>query len=152
MPLLDDVERWFVDARVERVQRREHSWTFAFLGGGSRRANLDVEHAWRLIKDGGLVVTDREDGATAGRDVPIDAEAIAASILEVRRVVTARVDSETADLSLSFEGGVRLEILTISTLYGSWQLIGDGIEAAVQEGRLFDPAWFIKGSGEATDA
>jgi hypothetical protein len=96
---------------------------------------------WRLLQDGALVVTDREDGLTYGEPTAIDAEARAQGLLKGRRVLAAMIHPETADLSLALEGRVRLEVISVAARGEAWHLSrGErGFTIAAAEGRLSEP-------------
>lgn len=99
-----------------------------------------VEQLWRLLESGVFVVTDREDGLTFGGPVAVDAEGIARRLLVGRRVLGALIDPETADLTISFEGEVRLDVRTTSSRYEAWHFDADGFLAAAAGGRLAEPS------------
>lgn len=111
MPLADEIGRKLAGSRFERIERRDHSWDFEFHG-----LELSVAQAWRLVRGDEIVVTDHEDGRTGDRDSPIDAEVLVQRLLEGRRVLAADADPVSTDLTISFEGNVRLDVLTLSTL------------------------------------
>ena len=144
MDLIEKIERLFGGALVEDVIRREHSWNFYFSIG-----EVGVEHVWRLLEHGKLIVTDREDGLTYGELIAIDAEARARELLLKRRILGALIDPETADLKISFEGGVRLEVLTIAPRTAAWEF-DDGKNVIVARGgRVSNSGWIF---GDAPQA
>jgi hypothetical protein len=144
MDLLERIERLFSSALVEDIIRREHSWNFYFSIG-----EVSVEHVWRLVEHGKLIVTDREDGHTYGEPIAIDAEARARKLLLKRRTLGALIDPETADLKISLEGGVRLEILTIAPRTAAWEF-DDGKNVIVARGgQLSNPGWMFKDAPRA---
>ncbi|WP_299541813.1 hypothetical protein [Phenylobacterium sp.] len=144
MRLLEKTERLFQCAAIENVLRREHSWHFEFSS-----ASLSVEHLWRVLADGAPVLTDREDGLTYGGPVAIDAQDEARRLLLGLRVLGAIVDPETADLRISFDGGLRLDVLTIAPRTVAWEVSGPKFCIAARGGRLSEPFWFLASAPEA---
>jgi len=114
---------WLKGKACSRVY--EHSpgnSTFEFGG-----ATLAVDCLWRVIADGKVALTSRDQGQQFGLPAPIDARAAAASHLQGSRVGEARLDERSADLVLEFEHGKRLEVLTDSSGYEPWNLHAPGV-------------------------
>jgi hypothetical protein len=57
----------------------------------------------------------------------VDAHAEASARLKGRRVLGAPLDEGSADLTLEFDGGQRLEVLTDSSGYEPWNLHAPGV-------------------------
>jgi hypothetical protein len=93
------------------------------FGDGS----LDVECLWRIIVDGRIALTSRDHGQQFGLPAPVDAHAEAASLLQGRRVVAVRLQETSADLTLEFEGGLRLEVISESSGYEPWNFHAPGV-------------------------
>jgi hypothetical protein len=125
-PLLKAFEQAVV-GKTCAVERREADWTFAF--GGAQLSGLAVsggcvvvaETLWRLINGDRLVLTFEDDGHQFGLPAPLDARLETSALLASAVVATASVDLRTADLVLTFDSGLRLEILNTSGGYESWQ-------------------------------
>lgn len=98
------------------------NFTFEFGAGA-----LCVDCLWRLISAGRLVRTPLDHGQQFGLPAPVDAFAEARSLLDGRRIETVRLREETADLTLRFEGGIVLEVLSNSSGYEPWNFNAPGI-------------------------
>jgi hypothetical protein len=90
-------------------------------------ASLAVDCLWRIKVDGRVALTSRDHGQQFGLPAPVDAPADASSRLKGRRVLEARLDENSADLTLEFDGGQRLEVLTDSSGYEPWNLHAPGV-------------------------
>ncbi len=144
MRVLQKLEQQLVGAVLEDVVRRDHSWSFYFTSG-----SLEVEQLWRLLDGGAFIVTDREDGLTFGGPSAVDAESIARGVLMGRRVIGALIDPDTADLTISFERGARLDMRTTSARYEAWHFDAPDFLVAAIGGKVTEPALILKGSAEA---
>jgi hypothetical protein len=139
MELIEKIEGLFVGAVVNDVVRREHSWNFYFSIG-----EVSVEHFWRIFEDGKLGLTDREDGLTYGEPIAIDAEAKARELLLNRRTLGALIDPDAADLKISLEGGVRLEVLTIAPRTAAWEFYDGKNVVLARGGRVRNSGWMFE--------
>jgi hypothetical protein len=90
-------------------------------------ASLAVDCLWRIKVDGRIAVTSRDHGQQFGLPAPVDAHAEASARLKGRRVLGAPLDEGSADLTLEFDGGQRLEVLTDSSGYEPWNLHAPGV-------------------------
>jgi len=90
-------------------------------------ASLAVDCLWRIKVDGRVALTSRDHGQKFGLPAPVDAHADATSRLKGRRVLEARLDESSADLTLEFDGGQRLEVFTDSSGYEPWNLRAPGV-------------------------
>ncbi len=137
---------WLVGKEYARVY--EHyplNFSFDFESGVLR-----VDCLWRIVADGRLVRTSRDHGQQFGRPAPVDAYVDAASLLKGRRVAAAHLRQETADLLLTFEGGLLLEVLSDSAGYEPWQLsAAASLSVAMGGGGVAD---FTPGGGPGTAA
>jgi hypothetical protein len=80
-------------------------------------ASLAVDCLWRIKIDGRVALTSRDHRQQFGLPAPVDAHAEAMSRLKDRRVIETQLDQRYADVTLEFEGGLRLEILNDSSGY-----------------------------------
>ncbi|WP_340645784.1 hypothetical protein [Phenylobacterium sp.] len=125
-PLLKTFEQTVV-GKTCVVEKREYDWTFAF--GGAQMSGLAVsggcvvvtETLWRLIDVDRVVLTSEDHGHQFGLPAPLDAQLEIRALLASAVVVTASVDPRTADIALTFDSGSRLEIISTSSGYESWQ-------------------------------
>jgi Family of unknown function (DUF6188) len=90
-------------------------------------AILAVECLWRIKIDSRVTLTSRDHRQQFGLPAPVDAHAEAMSRLKDRRVIEVRLDERSADLTLEFEGGLRLEVLNDSSGYEPWNLRAPGV-------------------------
>lgn len=100
-------------ARIERTEGNQVVW----LG---EEFSINVGSQWRLIDREGVIVTDTDDGQWFGLSAPVDAPAVANEKLSDQKVVGFKFDGATGDLSINFDGGLILEIITNSFGYESW--------------------------------
>lgn len=125
-------------ANLTSVLRHPHSWSFQFSS-----CSLGVECSWRLIADGRIALTDGDDGHQFGMPAPVDVEIETARRLVGQRVTHAVVASQTADLTISFGDDLRLEVVSNSSGYESWQLNIPGC-VIVANGGLLSEAREVK--------
>ena len=108
-------ERAFV-GRTCSVARREHDWAFSFGEG----THLGVSIPWRIVTADGIVFAEADDNQQFGLPQPIDGQALTNKLLSGRRVAAFDVDARTADLRITFDGEVRLEMFNYSSGYEGW--------------------------------
>ena len=116
-----------------RIERREQDWAFD-LGQGW---DIAVSCHWRLVSNEGIAVTDEDDGQWFGLSEPVNSAARANDLIEGATIMSAEVDRLTADLSLSFSNGFRLDLIANSAGYENWQCsysTGDGSGTAIALG------------------
>jgi hypothetical protein len=104
------------------VRRREHDWSFEFGTGCS----LATSSPWRLVGPERVLVTDADDGQQFGLPEPVDAAQAANTALADVAIEAIAVAAVTADLTIMFAGGVRLEVWTGSSGYEAWQAVFPG--------------------------
>ncbi|MFN4091816.1 MAG: hypothetical protein ACK4FG_02835 [Brevundimonas sp.] len=117
---MDDFAAAFEAALVGRscrAERREADWSFNFPPD----AALAVGCHWRVISNDGILLTDEDDKQWFGLPEPVDAEARASELLAGAMVQAAKIDRVTADLSLHFSNGYRLDLTNNSSGYEGWQ-------------------------------
>lgn len=107
----------FAGRTITGVALRDNEWLFQFEGG----ATLNVECPWRLITGGRIVFADTDHGQRFGRAATLDGVAEVKTGIAGRPILSCTL-SETADLAITFQGGMRLEIWCQSAGYESWAL------------------------------
>lgn len=118
-----------------RITRRESDWVFDF--GENLGFGLCVQTPWRLRNELEILLTDSDDGQRFGLVTPIDAEARGNELMTGAVVTAFCFDVPTADLKIEFSNGVRVEILTNSSGYESWQAyLGTELVAVAGNGGL----------------
>jgi hypothetical protein len=105
--------------RACRVDRREADWSFDF----GDRLNIAVSVRWRVIRGGRIAHGDDDDGQWFGLTQPVDGETRTNELLQGQTVVGVRLDEQTADLRVEFDGGARLDIFNNSSGYEGWQAL-----------------------------
>ena len=106
-----------VGSRLQSVSRSEHSWSFAFAPG----CGIETDSFWRIRSDGGILVTNEDDGQRFGLPEPVDAADRAVKRLKAA-VAEVELVPDTSDLRIVFEDGAILEVFNTSCGYESWQL------------------------------
>lgn len=103
------------------VELNENVWAFIFTRSGQPAGTITVESLWRLIKDGRIALTSEDHGHPFGLRVPVDAGEQARRALADKAVLELSVDRVTGDLTMDFAGEVRVQVITTSGGYESWQ-------------------------------
>ena len=94
-----------------------------------------AECPWRLLQAGRVAISSEDHLQQYGLPAPLDAAAVASALLESRPITHVQVRDGTADLFLDFSGGIRLEIIPISSGYESWGVTTpSGFEVIAQGG------------------
>lgn len=75
---------------------------------------------WRIVANGRIALGNEDDGHPFGLPAPLDGEARAASLLAERIVEAVRIDGETGDLRIAFDGNVRIDVFNQSCGYEGW--------------------------------
>lgn len=96
-------------------------------------AQLAADCWWRIIARGQVALTSADNGHQYGLPQPVQARREAVSILAKRKVVDALVVG-TADVVITFEDDVRLEVLVGSSGYESWNLTAPGVNIVAMPG------------------
>jgi hypothetical protein len=113
---LAEFETWLI-GRSCSITRGEHDW-FIELGEG---ATITVSVPWRIVSQGRIAFADRDHGQMFGLPAPVDGEAEAHGLLAGKRIASAKVDLQTADLTLHFDPDTRLDAFNNSAGYEGWQ-------------------------------
>ena len=90
-------------------------------------ASLAVDCLWRITVDGRVALTSRDHRQQFSLPAPVDAHAEATARLKDRPIIEVWLDERSADLTLEFEGRLRLEVLTDSSGYEPWNLHAPGV-------------------------
>ena len=85
-------------------------------------ASLAIDCAWRLLRDGWLVLAHRDHEQLFGRATPVDVFREAAALLAGRPVTAGRIDVQVGDIALEFAGGMRLQVFNDSSGYEGWRI------------------------------
>lgn len=112
-----EVEKALLGLRCEGV-RRDPDWTLNLTGGGS----IALPLPWRIVADNRIVFARDDDGQWFGLPAPVDGEAKADSLIALRIITGIRVDRQTLDLTVFFDGEVRLDAFSNSSGYEGWRI------------------------------
>lgn len=108
---------WMVGRLISSVQLNGPTqWSFSFEPGVA----IGAECPWRLLQGGHVAISSEDHLQQYGLPAPLDAAAVAASLLSAHSVTLVEVKEGTADLLLEFAGGLRLEFIPMSSGYESW--------------------------------
>lgn len=122
---------WIVGRVITGVSFHEPSlWRFSF----GAREHIAAACLWRIVREGRIVVTARDHGHSFGFPAPVDAAGIAMEALSVARVTAAQLREATADIRLTFDTELCLEIISDSCGYESWQLYAPAGRCYVAQG------------------
>jgi len=119
-PILTAFERATVGRSCE-VSKRECDWDFTFGGGPSDGCAIAAQTFWRVVAGGRIVVTSKDDGHRFGLPAPLDAEEVCQRSLRGGVAISVDVDPVTGDIAIRLDNDTRLDILTTSSGYESWQ-------------------------------
>jgi hypothetical protein len=123
---------WLAQRRFVSAVRRESDWVFSL----DPEAEVVVECLWRLLEEGRIRITSRDDGEQFGLPQPIDAAAQLARCLAGAEVEGVRLEAGTLDLELRFSTGHVLQILPTSAGYEAWSATAEGNEYTAAVGRF----------------
>lgn len=115
---------------VEGVEQWEALPCVLKLSGGYR---VQVESLWRLLSDGCLLLTSRDEGQLFGRTSPVRVVPELAAALIGRRVSSVVVSPGTADLTIVL-GNLTFQAIADSSGYEAWQVEGPQGTVAVGQG------------------
>ena len=107
---------WLAARRLQSLSRRENDWLFTFDG----EAGLSVECLWRLLENGRVAVTGKDDGQQFGLPAPVDVAAEVNRRLGGAVVERVELREGTLDLELRFGGGRVLQLIPDSAGYEAW--------------------------------
>jgi hypothetical protein len=113
-----------VTKQLLSVEKKDYSWFFGFSGSVS----ISTESPWRLTNEDRIGVTSEDDGHQFGLSERVDAASRVLSVMVGRTVEAASIDPSSGDLTISFDGRTRLQLLQMSSGYESWRLSAPGYE------------------------
>jgi hypothetical protein len=99
------------------IERREHDWAFDFGDG----VGMAVSVPWRIVTAHGVALTDADDGQRFGLPAPVDAALKANELVRGRRVTSFDVELRTADIRVTLDGDVTLQLFNNSSGYEGWR-------------------------------
>lgn len=99
------------------VKKRDYDWIFQFSGS----TQVTLSAPWRVVSKGGILISDADDGINFGLLDPINVELLANETLSGKSIMAATVDRETGDLTLLFEGGLRIDAFNNSSGVEGWE-------------------------------
>ena len=111
-----DCINWLAQHRFTEALRYEYAWDFIFDGG----TGVSAECLWRLIENGRIRFTSRDDGHKFGLPSPVDV------VLELNQRLAGVICTSvvlrdgTLDLEIHFDTGHVLQIIPDSSGYESW--------------------------------
>ena len=82
---------------------------------------IRAECPWRIIKDNRIALSSDDHGQKFGLPAQVDSAAAATKLLANASIIAVQLREATADLQIDFVGGIRLEIIPLSSGYESWQ-------------------------------
>lgn len=111
---------WMIGRSIAEVTFVEPVyWTFDFPDNGY----IGVQCPWRILKNGCTTLSSDDHRQQYGLPAPIDAAAEATKLLATLVINAAQLRVGTSDIFIDFSGGMRLEILPISSGYEGWQMM-----------------------------
>ncbi len=105
-------------------------WRFDF----DQESHFSVECLWRIIKSWRVAVTGKDHAQQFGLPAPVDAVALAASLLSGIAITAVEVREATADVFIDFACDLRLEVIPDSSGYESRHTRGPGGVCLVAQG------------------
>lgn len=124
---------WLIGRELKQFDGSEENWTVGF----DNDTTLRVGCLWRLIEDGRVRFTSRDDGCWFGLPAPVEAAAEVAGRLVDQRVVAIELKEGTLDLEIRFSSGHALQFIANFSGYEAWQLSdGSNLFVAVGGGEL----------------
>ena len=110
---------WMVGRTISQVRLNEPTqWSFSFEPGIG--IGIGAECPWRILQDGSVAISSADHLQQYGLPAPLDAAAVATSLLAPHQVTRVEVKDRSADLILELSGSLRLEIIPFSSGYESW--------------------------------
>ena len=119
-PLLIAFEQVTV-GRACNVRRRKHEWVFAFGDSSADGCRVVTQTLWRVVEGDRIAVTSEDDRQQFGLTTPVDAEEKCNSLFRGRLARSVLVRAVTADVAVQFDDDTRLEVISSSAGYESWQ-------------------------------
>ena len=107
---------WLIKHRFEEAIRREYDWLFVL----DRSVSIGAECLWRLVVDGRIQVTNRDDGHKFGLPAPMDAVSLLKQHLSGAVVDGVDLHEGTLDFEIRFDNACRLQLVPHSAGYEAW--------------------------------
>jgi hypothetical protein len=76
---------------------------------------------WRVIAEGVVRISSEDHNQQYGLPAPLDAAKEATSLLRWHLIIAVSVAENTADILLSTENGLAVQIIPFSTGYDAWE-------------------------------
>ena len=123
---------WLQGRSIQSVRYDDatEEWIFDF---GEHHV-LQVAAPWRLLKEGGIELGQCDHNQRFGLPAPLAAPTAVLEAVKGRSVIAATVADSTADLSVDFGAGVRLQVFNNSGGYEGWTLNAPGSRLLVAQG------------------
>jgi hypothetical protein len=111
---------WIEGRTVSDIHFDGPTWGWGF----GEDVHLNLETPWRIMAAGQIAFGDRDHEQSFGMSAPVDGEIRAMQLVVGRTVKNATVASESADLTVDFGDGIRLEVFNSSAGYEGWRMDG----------------------------
>jgi hypothetical protein len=122
---------WMIGQRVTQVTFSEPSlWLFSF----DAHSGISTESPWRILEHGKIAISHEDHGQKYGLPEPIDAAALASSLLAGVEIKEVKVREGTADILISLAGDIHLEIIPFSSGYEGWQVSSPSGHQVIAQG------------------
>jgi hypothetical protein len=92
------------------------SWSFDFEG----QLGLNVQCPWRITNDHGIALGSTDHGQMFGLSAAVDGSTRAVELFSASVLKQIVIAEKTADITLEFESGIRLEVFNNSSGYEGW--------------------------------
>jgi hypothetical protein len=123
------VGRTFVDITFHEPDL----WSLKLADGGL----IGTESLWRIIETGRFTVCSKDHGHKFGLPAPVDSTSRAMSVLSGAIVTNVEIRKDTMDLIIQLNGERRLEIISYSHVYQTWDVNDPfGHEFIAEGGRI----------------
>jgi hypothetical protein len=83
-------------------------------------ADLNISCPWRIVSSVGVLLSGLDHGQKFGLPQPVDVVAESMRLLGSKTVEDARIDETTADLTIAFASGIRIDVFNDSSGYEGW--------------------------------
>jgi hypothetical protein len=115
-----DILRGKRNTRVYEHYATDYSFEFEDV-------TLSVNCLWRIVVEGRLALTSEDHEHQFGLPARVNAYSEAERLLAGPSVTAVCFREETADLTLAFDGGLLLEVLSDSSGYEPWEIRAPGV-------------------------
>jgi hypothetical protein len=121
---------WMIGIRFRLLERLEYGWAFDFY----QDASLVAHCLWRLVEDGRIRRTSKDDGHQFGLPAEVELAAEINSRLASTAITGIKLWEGTLDLTIRFETNHAVQIIPDSGGYESWHVCGNSREYIAQGG------------------